>query len=306
MLYGTYDLIRPLHFIQSGQFTYGVGWQHARSTRKKDTELLIGTSNETNLSVQGQVFILKPGSCLSVFPGETIIGTKPAEKSASFIWLHFLNQSSLNYTKTYPTQLAEYTSVLPRFFQLNRPEKIIALASQLLDITHSESRVVSEDYVTTLLVSEISTDYLHGINQKPYDEGRVKQIEDWINASIFDDFKISEIADQFNISQDYLSRLFKRTTGITVKDYINKSRVDFARYFLLTTDWSISEIADKCAFNDYKYFFRIFKHYVNLTPLKYRNTFTNTFLNNPKVDFGFDVGKVVSLLEKGLDTSIIY
>lgn len=305
MLFGTYDLIRPLHFIQSGQFTCEVGWQHAQSTRKKDTELLIGISKKTDLTVQGQKFTLKRGSCLTVFPSETIVGTRPATAPSSFVWLHFINQSALAFTQTYP-KVTDNTCVLPRFFQLNHWEKIIALASQLLDITHSDSSITSEDYITSLLVSEISHDYYQRINQTPYDEGRVKQIEDWINANIFDDFKISQIALQFNISQDYLSRLFKRVTGSTVKEYINKSRVNFARYFLLTTDWPVNEIADKCAFSDYKYFFRVFKRYVNLTPLKYRNTFSNTYLNNPKVDFGFDVGKVVSIIEKGLDTSIIY
>ncbi|MCH4165529.1 MAG: helix-turn-helix domain-containing protein, partial [Lentilactobacillus diolivorans] len=86
----------------------------------------------------------------------------------------------------------------------------------------------------------------------------------------------------------------------------NQSKINLASYLLLTTDLSVSEIAERSFFNDYKYFFRLFKNYTSLTPLKYRNTFTKTFLNNPKIDPGFDVGKIVSLLEKGLDESTLY
>ncbi|WP_282803857.1 hypothetical protein [Secundilactobacillus kimchicus] len=166
MFYGTYDLIRPLHFIQSGQFTCGIGWQHDRSTKKKDTEILIGTSKEIAVKVEGRPFTLKAGDCLTVFPSETIIGDAPAKAPASFIWLHFINQSSLSYGHDYPNQIENYTCVLPRFFRLNQPEKAIALAAQLLDITHSNSSIISDDYVTSLPVSELSNDYFHQINRR--------------------------------------------------------------------------------------------------------------------------------------------
>ncbi len=115
-----------------------------------------------------------------------------------------------------------------------------------------------------------------------------------------------DIAEHFEINQNYLAVMFKNITGSTVKEYLNSLKIDQAKYLLLTTNDSVQEISEKSYFNDYKYFFRIFKKNTNLTPAKYRNTFTRTFLNSPAIDPGYDIGKIVAVLEKGIDEKELF
>jgi YesN/AraC family two-component response regulator len=74
----------------------------------------------------------------------------------------------------------------------------------------------------------------------------------------------------FNISAAYLSTLFKKETGVTLTDYVNKRRVDYAIFLLNTTQLQIQTIAGYCGVTDVNYFTRIFKKYHGMTPLKYK------------------------------------
>lgn len=306
MKYGYYNLTIPLQFIQSGEFICESSWVHPKSTRKMDTEVMIGLEESIKLQVAGEVFKLDKGSVLTIFPGETIEGLEEAPINAKFIWFHFTNQSTVHYSDYLSQNKLSSECIIPRFFKPEPIEKIMILASEMLDITHSQSNIISQNYEISLLMSEISQNFIQQTIHSHIKEGLMIQIKEWINANIFNEIKVNNIAYQFNISQDYLSREFKNLYGTTVINYINKMRINYARYFLLTTDMSVYQIAEKCSFTDYKYFFRVFKKYTNTTPLHYRNAFTNAYLNNPNVDYGFDVGKAIHLLEKGLPTSIIF
>ncbi len=79
-----------------------------------------------------------------------------------------------------------------------------------------------------------------------------------------------EIAKGVNISKSTLYRLFAKRSGCTVSEYVNKKRMEKATELLLSTEMSISEIAEAVGFKDIGYFRSVFKKSFNCTPLKYR------------------------------------
>lgn len=81
---------------------------------------------------------------------------------------------------------------------------------------------------------------------------------------------LEEVADQVNLSPTYLSRKFRKTTGVTFKEYINYIRIKQAVQALLTTDDSITKIAVDCGFNSSNYFKDIFKKINGVSPMAFR------------------------------------
>ena len=81
---------------------------------------------------------------------------------------------------------------------------------------------------------------------------------------------LEEVADQVNLSPAYLSRKFRKTTGVTFKEYINYIRIKQAVQALLTTDDSITKIAVDCGFNSSNYFKDIFKKINGVSPMAFR------------------------------------
>lgn len=84
------------------------------------------------------------------------------------------------------------------------------------------------------------------------------------------DFSVNTIADATNLSPAYVGRLFKRSTGITLVEYILEVRMDAARTLLTNTDLSVTEIVPRVGFGDAPYFYKVFKKTNGCTPAQYR------------------------------------
>jgi signal transduction histidine kinase/AraC-like DNA-binding protein len=79
-----------------------------------------------------------------------------------------------------------------------------------------------------------------------------------------------EIADAVGVSENYLSRIFRREVGITPWDYLNRFRIKKARELLTHSDQSITSVALTVGFSDPAYFSRVFRKQVGLSPSAYR------------------------------------
>ena len=72
------------------------------------------------------------------------------------------------------------------------------------------------------------------------------------------------------MNASYLSTLFKRETGMTLTDYVNRKRIEHAIYLLKTTTLPISVVGQRCGIQDDNYFTKIFKKYTTVTPKQFR------------------------------------
>lgn len=97
------------------------------------------------------------------------------------------------------------------------------------------------------------------------------QILDYLHLNICSQINITALCEQFHTSHSTLNRRFKDFTGYSVSGYIMKKRIELAKHALSVTSIPIEELAYKYGFHDVSYFIRIFKKYVGLTPLQYRN-----------------------------------
>lgn len=91
-------------------------------------------------------------------------------------------------------------------------------------------------------------------------------IDFYYNAEL----SLSWLARHCNVSESHLSTTFKKETGMTVTEYINKTRVRQSLILLNTTALSIGEIASRCGFDDANYFSRIFRKIEGKSPKEYR------------------------------------
>lgn len=86
----------------------------------------------------------------------------------------------------------------------------------------------------------------------------------------FEKHVLSEIAAFMGVNHTYLSHSFKRDVGISFVDYCNHYKIDSVKMFLLYSDLSIKEIANKLKYDDDKYMGRLFKNIVGVPPSRYR------------------------------------
>lgn len=103
------------------------------------------------------------------------------------------------------------------------------------------------------------------------DNARVNEIISYINDNFHSvDLNVNSIALNFGLHSKYISKMFKDSTGILLKDYILQVRFENAQK-LLKQDIKISEIAGMCGFLNSNSFIRAFKKRYGLTPMEKRN-----------------------------------
>lgn len=91
---------------------------------------------------------------------------------------------------------------------------------------------------------------------------------------MYNDITLSHISNFLGLSKKYLSTLFSKSMGITLTEYIQKQKIEEAKFLLTSTNYSIIAICEFLKFHDQSHFTKIFKKFTGLTPKKYKDSST--------------------------------
>ena len=81
---------------------------------------------------------------------------------------------------------------------------------------------------------------------------------------------LDAILEPYYFNKSYLCRIFKKNMKMTMTEYLNNKRLEFAAYLLKTTDQSIAYIINDVGFSSVPYFNKIFKEKYGCSPQKFR------------------------------------
>ena len=101
---------------------------------------------------------------------------------------------------------------------------------------------------------------------------RLRPVISYIDEHFKEKIYIEELSAMINVSPDYFTKMFKESIGKTPIDYINGMRVNCAMELLCSTDMPMTDIADSIGFCNPNYFHKIFKQYMETSPLAYRKS----------------------------------
>jgi AraC-like DNA-binding protein/ligand-binding sensor protein len=80
---------------------------------------------------------------------------------------------------------------------------------------------------------------------------------------------IQDLACNLKLSAGHLGRVYSRTTGHTLEEYLIRQRLDMSKRLLLDPRLHVAEVADQCGFCNPAYFSSVFKKYMHCTPRAY-------------------------------------
>jgi AraC-like DNA-binding protein len=104
----------------------------------------------------------------------------------------------------------------------------------------------------------------------PHTSCLVKKAIMYINLNVSATITRWKLADAINVSEDYLTRIFHKETGISPWDYLNRYRVHVAGMLLKSSNDTIMSVASQAGFQDHAYFCRVFRSIVGLSPREFR------------------------------------
>lgn len=100
-----------------------------------------------------------------------------------------------------------------------------------------------------------------------------EQFKDYVRSHYREKIFVEDISSAMGISRGYLSRLFKKETGITCQEYIVMLRVDRAANMLKYSNETMAYISDYVNFPNQSYFGEKFKKYKKMTPREFRERY---------------------------------
>jgi beta-glucosidase len=98
----------------------------------------------------------------------------------------------------------------------------------------------------------------------------VKETMRYIQSHISEPFKIKDLANRLRCHPDFLSRQFKKSTGIDLSQYIRQVRIDHARDLLKNPKVLVDDVAVKCGFSDQTHFRKVFRRLTGHTPAEFQ------------------------------------
>ncbi len=98
----------------------------------------------------------------------------------------------------------------------------------------------------------------------------IDEINDYIRAHYQENIGRNEIAAEFFLAPEYLARMYKKKTGVFLKDYINEYRMEQAKNLLRANDVRVSDVAQAVGYDNFSYFSTLFKRYTGRTPNEFR------------------------------------
>lgn len=101
----------------------------------------------------------------------------------------------------------------------------------------------------------------------------IHQICEIIESEYASELYLDRVAEQIYLSPAYISRIFKKSTGMNFVKYLNEVRLKKAAMLLLEADYPINEISKKVGFSDVSYFCSCFKKKYGMTTVQYRRAY---------------------------------
>lgn len=171
------------------------------------------------------------------------------EEHAAMPDLHVTNTKLTNYSEIFNRIYNEYVYGEKGFTQIIRAYSIELIIKIFRDIEREGKATLSTENKKTV-------------------ERALSFIQENYNLSI----SVGDIATQVFLSPDYFRKLFKKVTGISVINYLQKMRLEKACTLLKTTDLSIKDVCSQVGYTDLQAFYKIFKKVIGTTPQNYRNS----------------------------------
>ena len=105
------------------------------------------------------------------------------------------------------------------------------------------------------------------------EERTITGLTRYLQAHLAEEASLSVLAEEFHLSSQYISQLFKSEIGVNFLAYLTNIRMERAKKLLLTTSLSIAEVAQQSGYGDYRVFTKVFRKSEGITPSQYRQDF---------------------------------
>ncbi|MBQ8540503.1 MAG: AraC family transcriptional regulator [Clostridia bacterium] len=235
----------------------------------REFEFLVMTEGKGTVYIENEKFEIKAGEGLFINSEELHIGIKTDNEPARFFAVVFAPEVFGNLAMD--TIVQKYVKpVIEK--QVRAPRRLDEAVIELLYKVHEKpgelkiKALLYDIWDKCLAMCEKCSE---GARSKAVDE--MKTVMEYMRENCHRSIALEDMAKHINISKGYLCREFRRVIHMTPFEYLTRLRIDKSCDMLKSTDLSVGCIAERCGFNSFSYFTKIFREKMGCSPKEYRN-----------------------------------
>lgn len=295
MQYYSFASAEPLIYDICGNLRSTGGFLHHRRSFDRWVFIYVKTGG-LHLCLEGEEFTVSSGEYVFLPPCREHFGSHPSQGHLSYLWVHFTLPGDTNLTSlpdasqegAFSTDTCKDTVSFPDASSGRDcylwPQRSIAQGNgkiplyftELLELSRQPHAYPSSmpSCLLTLLLMQVSREYRESLSAKEHPLPAVlNQITLWMRNNLDQDITMLSAATRFDYNPDYLASLFRKHFHMSFTRSLNRMRIEAAKTMLASQNCSIKEAAFSCGFSDEKYFMKVFREVVGMTPTGYKNTY---------------------------------
>ena len=137
--------------------------------------------------------------------------------------------------------------------------QVLELQSILVELAHAPRTLLASGEITASAIAR--------------DRVRMQRVLDWLHQNYDQPLRLQPLCDIANLTESQLQRIFKRSTRMSISQYVMQLRIGRACQMLAQTDHTMSRIAAECGFSDAAHFSRQFRASRGQPPTQFRRRF---------------------------------
>ena len=165
------------------------------------------------------------------------------------MWIRILNLLLHHYERR-GRNAAEIEKMLQNYNLLDRIQSLQEIRQKIIE----------------MVMECVSTESVADANAR----SKIQMAIGYIQEHFAENLTVNVLAEHYAMSPNYFSSMFKKEMSRSAVNYITELRINQARELLCHSELSVVDISKKVGYEDSQYFFRVFKKYLGMTPLQYR------------------------------------
>lgn len=163
---------------------------------------------------------------------------------------------------------------MPNYIQTDKHKKYLELFKKML--RYYDTALETDEIILHSLILRLIYDLINDSQKLQFREkvksnnySVVERVMNYVQENLASDLSLKRIAAYAGFSPVYFHNCFKASTGLTFREYVEEQRIKKAANMLITTDYTLTEIAYECGFSSQSYFSYAFKRKKKVTPREY-------------------------------------
>lgn len=270
------------YYLGAGISHYRAGEQHPNRKNLGLFDLLWVVEGELYIGENGKEWTLAEGQTLLLLPDGEHYAVKPCERDTVFYWVHFETSGKWEMQQApagNPRQPFEqpfsnpYEIRLPHHAEPGHAEGAMERLKELVRLREANRSVAFwKEQKLLFELLRLLEESVHNSRITPAVR-LADETEAFLKQNYPSELTNGKLAEALHFHPNYIVRCMKERFGRTPMEYLHEYRLEQAKLLLVTTEWSVAQIAERVGFRHTPYFSSCFKRRVGVPPLRYRRQF---------------------------------